>query len=468
MAGRDRRETRTVDVLINDTLVGSMDVESDKLSPLQHVTFTYANSWLRDPVSFEVSPELPLVRGVQRPTLGREIFGSFMDAAPDAWGQRLLNEQARIRARALGVPMPRNTEVSRLLMVNDSTRQGALRFRESGSVLSSWGGSAGVRDLTELADEARAYEETGVIDERSSLLIGAGSSPGGAQPKAWIRDDNGTMLLAKFPKTSDRGNVQLWEMVAIRLQQRAGIRVQPSRLMRLTDHSQIFLTERFDRVGQERVPYMSARTALQLGTCEHPNYVNLTREIARISASPIEDSNEMFSRAAFGAMVNNIDDHMRNHGLLRQRGGWRLSPSFDVNPMNSGHSETPLVPDGDTYDRNVLDLLNHLDSFRLTRPAAVERLRKINEALSHWAGIAREFGAEEDEAESMRRAFEGANRERVESLQDLGPRAVIDIGAKPDRSPSGQVLREGSIWIAPHFRGEKLVPGHFRSKPDRG
>lgn len=73
------------------------------------------------------------------------------------------------------------------------------------------------------------------MDEENSLLMGAGSSPGGAQPKAWVRDDGGSMLLAKFPKSSDIGNPQLWEMVAIKLQQRAGIRVQESRLMPLTE-----------------------------------------------------------------------------------------------------------------------------------------------------------------------------------------------------------------------------------------
>ena len=467
MGPRSRREVRTIDVLVNDTKVGNLAVESERHSPLEHITFSYDDAWLGSGSSFEISPELPLVRGEQRPTMGRAIFGAFMDAAPDAWGQRLLHEQARLRANATRSRLPNNTEISRLLMVNDMTRQGGLRFRENGNFLSTWGTSAGIRDVRELATEARAYEETGVIDERNSLLIGAGSSPGGAQPKAWIRDDDGTMLLAKFPKTSDRGNVQLWEMVAMVLQQRAGIQVQPSRLMRLNSHSQIFLTERFDRMGETRIPYMSARTALQLDTFEHPNYVRLTREITLISASPTEDANEMFSRAAFGAMVNNIDDHMRNHGLLRHLNGWRLSPSFDVNPMSSGASETPLVPDGDVYDRNVLELLDHLDSFRLTRAAAVDRLRALNAAVSHWAQDALAHGAESDEIDSMRQAFEGANRGRVEKLKDGGAPAVIDIDAGRKTPPGTGSPSDERIWIGPHYRGEQLVPGHFRAKHKR-
>ncbi|MBB5512594.1 serine/threonine-protein kinase HipA [Neomicrococcus aestuarii] len=417
---------------MGENVAGILSIESEALSPLEHLVFSYADSWLAHEDSFAISPELPLERGPQRPTMGREMFGSFMDAAPDAWGQRLLFEEARLLAKESGTPMPRSSQVARLLMVNDQTRQGALRFREDGQFLSTSNRWAGVRDLHELAAQARAYEESGYIDEVNSLLIGAGSSPGGAQPKAWVRDDNGTMHLAKFPKSSDSHNVQLWEMVAIRLQERAGIRVQPSKLVRLDEHHQIFLTQRFDRADKERrIPYMSVRTALQLADHEHRSYVTLAREIAMISSDPVADANEVFNRAAFGALVNNIDDHMRNHGLLRHGKGWRLSPSFDVNPMRSGASNTPLVPEGDTVDRNVLELLEHLDSFRLTRPEAIDRLQSINKAVSHWASEAANLGAESDEIEPMKRAFEGPSRGRIEGLDDgLGAR-VIDLRSGP-------------------------------------
>ena len=465
MAARLRRRTRPIEVLVNESLAGTLLIESEDLSPLEHVAFTYTDSWLSSPDSFAVSPELPLIRGEQRPILGREMFGAFLDAAPDAWGERLLYEEARLQALAAKTALPRMTAATKLLMVNDQTRQGALRFRENGLFLSDWGGRADLRDLPELAAAAQVFAETGVIDERDRLLIGAGSSPGGAQPKAWIRDEDNSMLLAKFPKKSDIGNVQLWEMVAIRLQHRAGIRVQPSRLVPLNEHSQIFLTKRFDREGDVRIPYMSARTALQLDTFQRPDYVTLTREISMISASPTEDAIEMFSRAAFGAMVNNIDDHMRNHGLLRARNGWRLSPSFDVNPARSGSSETPLVPGGDPYDRNVLELLDHLDSFRLTRAAAVELLAMVDEAVSHWAEEAVALGAEADLPASMRAAFEGPNRERVQGLSDVSP-SIIDLAkrATPAAStdPAGG---DGELWVKAHYRAGRLIPGHHRTKP---
>ncbi len=456
------RHVRRVEVLVNETLAGAMDIETDDLSPLEHVSFTYEDAWLANPEAFELSPELPLVRGPLRPTQGRNLFGSFQDAAPDDWGKKLLYEELRQQVRGQGGRrIPSRGEAGYLLMVNDETRQGALRFRENGEFLSSWGRRAGIRDLQTLAEEARIFADTGQVAEENSLLMGAGSSPGGAQPKAWVRDDDGSMLLAKFPKTSDVGNVQLWEMVAIRLQQRAGIRVQDSRLMPLTRYSHIFLTRRFDRRGEDRIPYISVRTALQLDTYTHPDYVTIAGEIARISAEPVRDANEMFSRAAIIAMVNNTDDHMRNHGLLRTAHGWRLSPSFDVNPMPSGASETPLTPDSSLFERDVRDLLDFADGFRLTRDQAIERLQRVAGAVSHWREEALSLGAEPGSLDYMANAFEGDNAKHVASLTPAP--TIIDVTGSQhsDHSLAGS---PGDVWVPEHVRGGKTVRGHFRRR----
>ncbi|MFB9073123.1 type II toxin-antitoxin system HipA family toxin [Citricoccus parietis] len=224
------------------------------------------------------------------------------------------------------------------------------------------------------------------------------------------------MQLAKFPKTSDPGDVHLWEMVAIRLQSLAGITVQPSRLMPLGEYRNIFLTHRFDRDGDRRIPYMSMRSALQLTDGEHASYEHLARELSLISAAPREDARELFARAAFGAMVNNIDDHMRNHGLLHTGRGWRLAPSFDVNPSVSGYSDTPLTDRGDLVDRDIGDLLEAAGSFRLTPADAVAILRRVAQAVSHWPEEARGLGADHETIDAWKRAFTGPNVDRALAL----------------------------------------------------
>lgn len=36
--------------------------------------------------------------------------------------------------------------------------------------------------------------------------------------------------------------------------------------------------------------------------------------------------------AGWRVRINNTDDHLRNHGLLRSDAGWTLSPAFDLDP----------------------------------------------------------------------------------------------------------------------------------------
>ena len=45
---------------------------------------------------------------------------------------------------------------------------------------------------------------------------------------------------------------------------------------------------------------------------------------------------ELYGRIARTVLINNVDDHWRNHGLLRGRTGWRLAPVFDLSPSRSG------------------------------------------------------------------------------------------------------------------------------------
>ena len=57
--------------------------------------------------------------------------------------------------------------------------------------------------------------------------------------------------------------------------------------------------------------------------------------------------------------VSNTDDHLRNHGFLLLKEGWRLSPVFDVNPD----------ADGDVLSLNV-DETNNLIDFELAASVA--------------------------------------------------------------------------------------------------
>ena len=445
-----------MEVWIDDRQAGTFIEETRPNFGKSSITFTYLDSWLSDTQSFAISTDLPLQRGPHTPAVHRTTFLAFDDAAPDRWGRQLMDARFRQAARDTKSRYRPASEIEMLLAVDDHTRQGALRFRSNGVFISADGPRAGVHELKKLAAAAERFREDGVVDDDVRELMGVGSSPGGAQPKAWIHAEDGTMLLAKFPQTSDLYDVSAWELTAVRLQQEAGIRVMPSHIIRLGYDQAVFLTKRFDRDAGRRIPYMSFRSAFDTRD-ERLDYATLARRVASISAEPVQDAAELFSRAAMLAMINNIDDHMRNHGLLHTGKGWRLAPSFDVNPSRSGSSDTPLTPEDDTFDRDIRLLVEHADDFRLTHDEAVRRIRTVEASVAGWREAAVSSGVEPDALDHMSKAFENENRGRAQSLQE-SPKLFFDLGGSPARRPGGD------IWVHPHTRGGKRIEGHFRRR----
>lgn len=455
----------SVEVWIDQRHVGNAVVEVRPGFQKPSLTFSYLDSWLADTRGFAISPDLPLKRGPHTPAPHRVTFLAFDDAAPDKWGRDLLDARARMEAKESGKPIVWPTEIDRLFAVDDETRQGALRFRKNGEFLSLNGARAGIHELPALAKAAQRFVDSGEIDEDMANLIGAGSSPGGAQPKAWVRGEQGEVLMAKFPRGSDNIDASAWELTAIKLQDRAGIQVQPSRIVPLGFERSVFLTRRFDRKGGTRIPYMSFKNAFAIQEFENPDYATLAKKVAHISANPDKDAAELFSRAAMLVMLNNIDDHMRNHGLLRSKNGWQLSPSFDVNPARQGRSSTPLTPQDDPGNRDIRLLVEAADDFRLTQAQAVERIKIVNDAVSHWREDAASCGIAEEEIAYMESAFENLNRERAAAMRPATA-TIIDMSTITGStvSSNSSISNGGDIWVQPHTRRGKPVEGHFRRR----
>lgn len=440
-----------IEVFMDQTKVGVAEtVETG--SRQRRLVFTYDRDWIASPAAFAISPEMPLSFGPHEPFTTRHTPLAFDDAAPDRWGRDLVDAEHRREARETRQRWQPLDEVGLLLAVSDETRQGALRFRVGGSFLSASTRRAEVKDLADLRQAAARFEESGVVDEGVQHLIGVGSSPGGAAPKAWVHDEHGHMWLAKFPRTSDTGDVSAWELVAIDLQRAAGIDVQPSQIVRLNEFESVFMTRRFDRDRDRRIPYQSFKTMFMLDEGEHKDYASLSREVSRISSAPLADGEQLFSRAAFGVMVNNIDDHMRNHGLIRSAAGWRLAPSFDVNPSRRGFSDTPLTSEDDPANPDLRLLVERAEDFHMTKQQAARRLADIAQAVDSWPHHAKGIGIENDAIEAMGTAFD-------ESHRDLAKGLPATVTGRHQTSVSSGT---GDVWVKPHARRGQHVEGHWR------
>jgi len=94
-------------------------------------------------------------------------------------------------------------------------------------------------------------------DEDIQLLFAAGTSLGGARPKASVIDQHGRLPIVKFRKEIDDYSIETWEEIAFRLAERAGIATPSHELLQVAGKP-VLLSRRFDRMGTLRIPFLSA------------------------------------------------------------------------------------------------------------------------------------------------------------------------------------------------------------------
>jgi len=102
---------------------------------------------------------------------------------------------------------------------------------------------------------------------------------------------------------------------------------------------------------------------------------------------------------------NSYDDNLRNHGFVYERyKGWRLSPAYDINPVETGTGLKLNISEND----NALDLNLALEVsiyFRLENDEAVSIINEVKEAVSNWRVIANNIGISRAEQELKASAF---------------------------------------------------------------
>lgn len=303
-------------------------------------------------------------------------------------------------------------EIDYLLGVNDEARQGALRFSvpPDENIFLSPKQKTSIPLLVELPKLLSATERFIADNERPEdlrLLLAPGSSLGGARPKASVRDKDGNLAIAKFPKKDDEFNVVVWEAVTLTLAKQAGINVPLHRLETICGQS-VLIINRFDRKDAKRIPFLSAMSMLGARDQEQHSYLEIAYALAQNGASPQEDMKELWRRIVFTIMVSNTDDHLRNHGFIYERyKGWRLSPAYDVNPTPIEIAPRILTTSIDFYDNSASleTAIRVAKHFRLKKEEALSITKEVASAVKQWGFVASAFGLSQRECDSMASAF---------------------------------------------------------------
>ena len=365
------------------------------------IRFHYERDWLKDPRAFALDPDLSLDEHpfFPRPELGN--FGIFLDSSPDRWGQTLMKRREALQAKD-ETRSPRTPYAWDFLIgVQDQTRQGALRFRRPGTETFLGDEKMAAPPVTTLRElEAVAYQLSNRrIDDLDALrrwlavLVAPGASLGGARPKANFTEADGSLWIAKFPARDDERDVGAWEYVVHQLARKAGVDVPPARLIRLGNDFHTFCVQRFDRAHGARRFYASAMTLLRKTQSEGTSYLELAQFIRAQGDAEHADADlaQLFRRVAFNVAVGNRDDHLRNHGFVLGKTGWRLAPAFDVNP-NIDKAEHVLNIDDVDNRPSLKTVLGTAAFYGLDDGPARQAGEEVAAAVDGWQDAARRAG----------------------------------------------------------------------------
>jgi serine/threonine-protein kinase HipA len=382
-------------------------------------SFRYDDTWLAGPETFAFDPDLALAEGHQYPAPDRANFGIFLDSSPDRWGRVLMQRRENTRARHERRRARTLAEWDFLLGVHDETRVGALRYRvaPNGPFIDSDERMAAppITSLRELQNASLMFEQHADDEEHPEYerwltqLFAPGTSLGGARPKASVRDETGSLCIAKFPSRKDTRDIGGWELVAHRLALNAGIITVPEvRSLRLQESPYTtFLARRFDRTTNgKRLAFVSAMTLTQHKDGESgASYLELVDLLQSRGADTAADCEQLFRRVLFNILIHNTDDHLRNHGFFIDERGIRLSPAYDMNPSIERTELTLAINEVDTACDVTIAMDAHRD-YGLTSGQADRVLKEVQTAIGSWRNEADRLQIPKTEQDLISRAFE--------------------------------------------------------------
>lgn len=458
--------TETVDVHLgggpSPVRIGTLRPSFQGGRTLAGSSFEYTPRFITSSGAYPISPELPLKPGRVYTPENQTLFGAFADASPDQWGQKLIDANHAAHLKANPDFPKRLGAFDYLTGVSDATRMGGLRLSQNGAWLTEDDSVASIHDLDKVISAARRYEADEASQTDLEYLNAIATTPGGARPKANVVLASGQLALAKLPHSKDGAlDTEAWESVALTIAQNSGIRTTQFQLLHASANKSVLVTARFDRGAlDKRYGYISAATALGIGANDdsRATYQDFADTIAGLSAEPEADLREMFARVCLSVLINNADDHWRNHGFIREDSGWRLSPTFDINPSPRRGLITSraISSEDDPRARDIRNLAATADSYRLSSSEAALIMHRVGAEVLKWPDVAAAAGIPGNQLKLMRAAFD---IEQLEYTKAAAPVPHSIAGSATNSQLSGEV------WVKPHTRHGSSVDGYWRSAP---
>lgn len=339
------------------------------------VSLTYAESWLRD--GFALSEDLPLVDVEHFPRERDAAAGAVNDARPDRWGERVI--------RIFDKP-PRLSVLDFLYFAGDD-RFGALGVSTSENEYQprTFGPLPRIADVDQIHQLVLKVKANEPIEEPLRRLLAPGVTMGGMRPKGLVEVE-GEQWMVKF-RDEDIVDAPLVEHACMRLADAAGITVAHTKAIKLQSGHAVAV-KRFDRENGKRIHALSAKVCLSAEGSEmgYPELAQLLRRRARTDNNEFKSQmRELFRRMVFNILMDNTDDHERNHVLLSDDQGYlSLSPAFDVLPTCQSLGYQQMRVGTRQNDSTLENALSETAQFGLTYAAAEQEAKAVAAVCSEW------------------------------------------------------------------------------------
>lgn len=327
------------------------------------------------------------------------------DSLPDVFGNIIFQEWfSRKEPNKKISPLEQLTYVANRGM-------GALEYRPIQELPESV--SIDIEEMVKVLEKVLELKEETTEKELNDLallnIFKIGTSAGGARPKILISEQKKTgqivagdthfsadyfhyLVKLHLPEQAPYHQEKV-EFAYYLLAQKAGIEMMPSKLI----ENKHFATLRYDREKGEKQHVLTASglTGWDFTKPEHSSYENVFKLAATLKV-PHKDLQQLFKRMVFNLVVQNIDDHLKNHSFIynKEENNWLLAPAYDVtyalNPLlNYTSVSRALSINNKRQNINLKDVLLIADEYAIKNPKGI--IEEIEQVTSQWSTVAKEL-----------------------------------------------------------------------------
>lgn len=354
------------------------------ISTLRGVGLRYDANWLLN--GFALSEDLPLRDQLFLPASKDSAVGAVDDARPDRWGERMIRTFDR----------PARLSLMEYLYFAGDDRFGALGVSLSDSTYAPHvsGPLPQLPDLGSIEDSIAQIFSGAPVNDQWIRLVKPGASMGGARPKALI-ELAGAEWVLKFREEGESTDTPLIEHATMTLARGCGISVAETKALPLRKGHAIAV-RRFDRLANKRIHSLSAAVVLR-ACAEDLSYPALALWLRRKGSvktgQAAQDMRELFRRMVFNILIDNNDDHEKNHVVqMDDTGCYSLSPAFDMLPTGQALGFQQMRVGAQGTESTLDNAISEHSFFGLTRDEAAAEITRVVRCVNGWESHFKEVG----------------------------------------------------------------------------